>query len=534
MLPLTVSIAVPLWVWGGEPLHEAHPENGALVSAISALGEFRSFDGSGNNLAHPEWGAAHRAFNRWLPNDYLDGLGEPAGAGRPSARAISNAVVHQASERPCHLPVTDMLWQWGQFLDHDIAETPHDEEDLHLPIRVPLGDPWFDPEAQGGLSLPFSRSAAETHDGVREQLNGITAWVDASMVYGSDAERARALRAWDGLGRLATSADDQLPLNNLGLTNAPSAEAPNFFLAGDIRANEQIGLTAMHTLFVREHNTLCEALAQRFPAASGEQLYQAARALVGAQVQRITYEEFLPTLLGSRALSPYLGYDPSVDGTLANEFAVAAFRLGHTFLSNELLLEPAVDGVASISLADAFFAPSTYLDLGIESILGGLVNQRPQELDPLLVDGVRNFLFGPPGAGGLDLAALNIQRGRDHGVPGYAALRAMAGLDPVTSIEEIAWRQALAEGLQASYAGVDEIDAWVGLLAEVPTGEALVGETLGHLLVRQFEALRDGDRFWYERSLSPAALAWVQRQTLASVIERNTELRVQADVFHLP
>jgi hypothetical protein len=267
--------------------------------------------------------------------------------------------------------------------------------------------------------------------------------------------------------------------------------------------------------------------------------------LVGAQIQRITYEEFLPALLGSRALSPYLGYDPNVDGTIANEFAVAAYRLGHTFLSNELLLEPATGGVTTISLADAFFSPSTYLDLGIDSILGGLVSQRPQELDPLLVDGVRNFLFGPPGAGGLDLAALNIQRGRDHGVPGYAALRAMAGLEAVTSIEQIAWRQALADGLQASYAGVDEIDAWVGLLAEVPTGDALVGETLGRLLARQFEALRDGDRFWfealrdgdrfwYERSLSPAALAWVHGQNLASVIERNTDLDVQPDVFHLP
>lgn len=534
MLPLTVSIALPLGALGSEALHEAHATDHALVSAITALGEFRSFDGSGNNLAHPEWGAAHRPFVRWLPNDYLDGLGEPAGAGRPSARAISNAVAHQASDRPCHLPVTDMLWQWGQFLDHDIAETPLDEEDLHLPIRVPLGDPWFDPQGEGGVSLPFSRSAAEFQDGVREQINGITAWVDGSMVYGSDMERARALRAWDGLGRLATSDGDQLPLNVLGLPNAPSSEAPNFFLAGDIRANEQVGLTAMHTLFVREHNTLCEALAQRFPGASGEQLYQAARLLVGAQIQRITYEEFLPALLGARALSPYLGYDPNVDGTIANEFAVAAYRLGHTFLSNELLLEPSADGVTSISLADAFFSPSTYLDLGIEPILGGLVRQRPQELDPLLVDGVRNFLFGPPGAGGLDLAALNIQRGRDHGVPGYAALRSMVGLEAVTDVEQIAWRQALADGLQASYASVGEIDAWVGLLAEVPADDALVGQTLGRLLVRQFEALRDGDRFWYERSLSPAALAWVQGQNLASVIERNTDLDVQADVFHLP
>lgn len=533
MVPLSLS-----FVYTGLAIVSAnHPGESvdqALFAAIHTLGEVRAFDGHGNNLAHPEWGAAHRPFTRWLPNDYADGMHEPAGAGRPSARAISNAVCNQPVDRPCHLPVTDMLWQWGQFLDHDIAETPLDEEDLELPIRVPQGDPWFDPLGQGGVSLPFTRSAGDYESGVRQQINGITAYIDASMVYGSDAQRARALRAFDGLGRLASSEGNQLPLNLLGLPNAPSSEAPNFYLAGDVRANEQIGLTAMHTLFMREHNTLCERLSVIFPGAGGDQLYQAARALVIAEVQQITFEEFLPALLGGRALPPYIGYDDRVDATLSNEFAVAAYRLGHTLLSDNLRMNPPSDGVESVSLAEAFFSPETYQELGVDSILGGLVTQRPQELDPLVVHGVRNFLFGPPGSGGLDLAALNIQRGRDHGVPGYAELRAMVGMPAVEAISELAWRPALAAGLADSYAHVNAIDAWVGLLAEVPAEGTLVGETLSRLLVRQFSALRDGDRFWYERSLSPAALGWVDQQSLATLIERNSELQPQADVFRLP
>ena len=158
---------------------------------------------------------------------------------------------------------TDFLWQWGQFLDHDIDLTESNTSEPFF-ITVPSGDPWFDPLDTGTLQMPFFRSMSDIFTGTdpsnpRQQLNGITAFIDASNVYGSDPQRAAALRTNDGTGRLKVSDGDFLPYNIDGLPNAPG-NGPEFFLAGDVRANEQVALTAMHTLFVREHNRLADQI----------------------------------------------------------------------------------------------------------------------------------------------------------------------------------------------------------------------------------------------------------------------------------
>lgn len=138
-------------------------------------------------------------------------------------------------------------------------------------------------------------------------MNQITHFIDASNVYGSDDVRAAALRTNDGTGRLLVSAGDLLPFNSPGLPNA-GGTGPELFLAGDVRANEQVGLTAMHALFVREHNRLAAEIAGSSPELTGEEIYQEARRFVGALMQSITYNEFLPALLGANALTPYRGY----------------------------------------------------------------------------------------------------------------------------------------------------------------------------------------------------------------------------------
>ena len=119
--------------------------------------------------------------------------------------------------------------------------------------------------------------------------------------------RAAALRTNDGTGRLLVSEGDLLPFNTPGLPNA-GGTGPELFLAGDVRANEQVGLAALHTLFVREHNRLAQEMAANDPSLTGEEIYQEARRIVGALIQVITYNEFLPALLGPNALRPYRGY----------------------------------------------------------------------------------------------------------------------------------------------------------------------------------------------------------------------------------
>ncbi|MGJ8698285.1 MAG: peroxidase family protein [Verrucomicrobiaceae bacterium] len=491
--------------------------------------ENRSINGSGNNVANPTWGQAEHPVIRILGNDYADGANEPAGEDRPSARVISNALVAQTDSILNRKGATDFLWQWGQFVDHDIIETPTVSPAEEFDITVPTGDPWFDPSGTGEQTIPLNRSLYEEVDGVREQINAITAYIDASMVYGSDEERAFALRRLDGTGKLKTTDSEQgdlLPYNDDALANAPSS-SPVFFLAGDVRANEQLGLTALHTLFVREHNHWAEQYVGMNPQAMDEEIYQFARTIVAAEIQAITYREFLPLLLGPHAIRPYQGYRDDVRADISNSFGAAAYRIGHSLLSPELQRLDA-DGNevedGHLPLASAFFNPALIEEGGIDSVLRGLAAQQCQELDEKLVDDVRNFLFGPPGSGGFDLASLNIQRGRDHGIPGYNQARQAFGLRPLRDFRQLTRDPATIEALEDTYGNVDSMDLWVAGLCANDVPESMVGEVYQRILVDQFTRLRDGDRFFYLHALPQELVRMVEEQTLSEIIRRNTNI----------
>lgn len=496
-------------------------------NAIAIPSEARSVDGSGNNLDHPDWGSAESPFIRLLPNGYADGSSAPNEVGRPSARAVSNALAAQSESIVNTRGATDYLWQWGQFIDHDIVETPTIDPAEPFDIPVPGGDPDFDPFNTGEASIPLNRSFYEDHGGVREQVNAITAFIDASQVYGSDDVRAFGLRTLDGTGKLKVTESehgDLLPYNLEGLANAP-ASTPNFFVAGDIRANEQVALTAMHTLFMREHNYWAERYAGINPRAMDEEIYQFARMIVAAEMQAITYREFLPVLLGRDALPPYQGYRANVRADISNEFGAAAFRIGHSMLSPNLLRIDE-DGneveAGHLSLAGAFFNPALIEEEGIDSLLRGLASQQCQELDEKIIDEVRNFLFGPPGAGGFDLASLNIQRGRDHGIPGYNAVRRGLGLRPALTMNDISENTEIVAKLEGLYESPDHLDLWSTSLCEEDVAGSMVGPTYQHILVDQFVRLRDGDRFYYEGALPSEIVDLINEQSLAVIIRRNT------------
>ncbi len=518
--------------------------------------EFRTIDGTQNNKDNPTWGSADKPFARLTAPDYADGFAEPSGADRPSARFISNAVCSQSQSIPNTHGFTDYLWQWGQFVDHDITETPTIIPTEPFNISVPTGDVWFDPESRGDRTIIMTRSYYEYFDNVREQFNILTSYMDASQVYGSDDDRAIELRTMDGTGKLKVSEGNLLPYNVNGFTNAPSGQIPRFFLAGDVRANEQLGLIAMHTLFVREHNYWAERIAngevpmklkrnhRGVPTTqqtmTDDEIYETARAIVAAEIQAITYREFLPVLLGPNAIPRYRGYKPTVDPTVSTEFASFAFRVGHTMLSPELLRlnadnEPIKAG--NISLAASFFAPQEIPENGgIEPILRGLAVQPAQQLDEMLVDEVRNFLFGAPGSSGFDLASLNIQRGRDHGITDYNNLRVQLGLPALTSYADITQDPAKQAKIAEAYGGrLDTIDPWIGMLCEDPVPGSLVGITLQIILAEQFEALRDGDRFWYQNTFPRETQKMIEEQTLAVIIRRNTDIgdELQDNVFLL-
>lgn len=529
----TTGTAIGLALCAGLAMTAATPTADAQV---------RSYDGSGNNVANPTWGASHTHLLRDASGShYADGMWQMAGAARPSARDVSNVVGVQTKTLDANSTnLSSMFWQWGQFLDHDISLTHTGNE--FAPIVS------SNPSDVLGPMIPFTRSAFDPATGSslatpRQQENAISAFLDASMVYGSDASRASALRANDGTGRLATSHGGQfMPYNTAGLANANDtgqlADA-DLYAAGDIRANEVTGLAAMHTLFVREHNRLADEIRAANPSMTGEQVFQQARAIVGGQIQAITYNEFLPALLGSAAPSlADASYDPSVDATIANSFSTAAYRLGHTMLNSQYKMFNA-DGsehaYGHIDLRDGFFnAPDVLETAGLDPIFRGLAWQQANEMDTQVVDDVRNFLFGAPGAGGLDLLSMNIQRGRDHGLADYNTLRQDFGLAPITNFSDITSDPTLASQLQSLYGNVNNIEPWIGLMSEDKLSGAAVGETLAAILADQFTRLRDGDRFlfMFDSNIDAALRDDIMNTTLAEIIMRNTGIGwLQDDVF---
>ncbi|MGI9177424.1 MAG: peroxidase family protein, partial [Pirellulales bacterium] len=460
------------------------------VPAAPTASAFRSLDGTGNNALHPEWGSTDEQLLRRSTAAYGDGIASPSGADRPSARLVSNLL----SQSPAAGLVNDRDWTafvyaWGQFLDPDLGLTDAATPREPFPIAVPGGDPWFDPAGTGAMTISMSRSAYAAATGTsvgspRQQTNSITAFIDGSQIYGSDATRAAAVREFAG-GRLRTSAGNLLPYNTAGLANANDAHRvadTQLFLAGDVRANENPELLSLHTLFLREHNRIAAEVALRQPAFSDEQLYQHARRLVIAELQKITYDEFLPALLGQARPGPdglrdYGGYRADVNPGIATEFSTVAFRVGHSMLGEDIEFLNG-DGAAirePLLLRDAFFDPRPLADVGVDPIVKYLASSRAQEIDTRVVDDVRNFLFGAPGQGGFDLAALNIQRGRDHGITDYNSVRAAYGLPRVTSFAQITSDPAVCQALRQANGSVDRIDPSVGGLAETH----LTGSSLG-------------------------------------------------------
>lgn len=519
------------------------------LAGLLSSGPFATYsiDGTGNNLAQTEWGSTNEKLLRLARPEYTDGISTPSGADRPSPREISNVLSDQGDQDIISdRNLSAFVYAWGQFLDHDLGLTPTGTTEP-MSIAVPTGDTQFDPDKTGTKVIRTARSIYDAATGSstsnpREQVNTITSWIDASMVYGSNATTAVALRTMSG-GKLKLGANGLLPLNNA--ENFPNGTVPlvndahrvpddQLFAAGDVRANENIELSSLQTLFVREHNRIADRFASQNPRLSDQELYLKARSMVIAEIQAITFNEWLPAVLGSNAMARYNGYNPRVNPGLSNEFSTGAFRFGHSLLGDDIefldnngreLSEP-------IDLKDAFFNPTILQTESVESIFKYLSSDPASEFDTKIVNSVRNFLFGKPGQGGFDLASLNIQRGRDHGIADYNDVRASIGLPRARSFADITRNRDTQAKLQQLYGTVDKIDLWVGVLSEDHVPGSSVGPTASRIIAEQFSRIRSGDRFWYQNQFSGPLLRELDSTKLSDILKRNTALtNLQNNVF---
>ena len=308
---------------------------------------------------------------------------------------------------------------------------------------------------------------------------------------------------------LKTSNGDLLPPDNSNGLGAPLNLCLNFggcFLAGDGRSNEQTVLASIHTLFVREHNRIAKILGTKNPQWNGERIYQETRLIVGAVLQKITYEDFLPIVLGSSDTLPeYKGYKSNVDPSISNAFATAAFRFGHSLIRQTFdRVNPGFNNIGDpVPLRQLFFNNTLINKFGIEQLLLGLLANESQQVDRELAVGLLDDLFERENSPGLNLAALNVQRGRDHGLPGYNAYRKFCKLGNARRFKHTKGQitdKKVRKALSRLYKdNPNNADLWPVGLAEKPVKGGLVGATFRCIIRDQFTRSRDGDRFFYEK-----------------------------------
>lgn len=441
---------------------------------------FPTLSGYGNNLSNRQWGQAGTQYLRVGSTNYADGIASMQPG--PSPRRVSNRIFNDLGQNVfSENGIAQFGWAWGQFVDHDMGlrnETPA--------ASVPMDFQSLDPLERFGNAtgkIAFNRTPAAPGTGVttpRQEINTDSSFIDASQVYGTTKKRL----AWERQGPSLLLPGGYLPTVSargnpttappMDLMGALQGQPTTAVVAGDVRANENAALTSLQTLFAREHNRIVASL----PASLGNDLrFQIARKVVGAEIQYITYTEFLPTL--GVPLGPYTGYKATVNPTLQNEFATVGFR-AHSmvhgvfevkqptgtytaaqlaqFAAEGMTVEPDTPTVGMtdvvIPLALAFGNPHLVEQIGLGPMLASLTDRQYRN-DEMIDDSLRSVLFQVPKPGVdpatcgdpvvnpgcftqiADLGADDIQRQRDHGIPYYNDLRKAYGLLPVKSFTEI-------------------------------------------------------------------------------------------------
>lgn len=432
----------------------------------------------------------------------------PTGAGLKSAREISNILFRSSGDVFDSRGLNELATFFGQFIDHTVVATPSDKGSK-MPIKVPSDDPVFGNATICGMKikdeseLPFSRSMRVPLKKKRPEQrpqNSLTSALDLSSVYGSSKRRNNGLRTGNN-GLMKTSAGDLPPFNSAGFNNAPNSKSNQFFLTGDHRANEHPVLTALHTIFLREHNSLARELREAFPSYSERLLYETTRKINGAQFQKIVFQDWYPAVVGSK-LPAYKGFKSKVDLSASVIFTTAAFRVGHTMVGNEVKRKGKNNAnMSPIPVCSMFFnMVSEFQKSGtLESFMRGALGNRAQKVDLQVRDALRNFLFeNVAGEEGFDLVALNIQRGRDHALPNYNTVCSRFGNGPAGSFSAISSNPTVRSNLATAYGTVGKVEAWPGMLAEDLKPGSSLPRCLGNIWEAEFTRFRDGDFFYYE------------------------------------
>ncbi|KAK3766013.1 hypothetical protein RRG08_002256 [Elysia crispata] len=526
-------------------------------------------DGWYNNLVHPDWGAVDTHLLRLSPTGYSDGVYKPSGKERPNPFTISQTAFQGSNKLGSARNRNALLVFFGQQLVEEIMDVQRPGcpiEFFNIPVPK---DHKYNPDGKDNLEMPFRRARYDQRTGVspnnpRQQLNEITPYMDGTLFYGPGKAAEDAIRSFkDGfLKTTSQNIKESFPqINSIRLpyANPPSPRdhqlkpVSRFRLYGNPRSHENPFLVTLSTVWFRYHNHVASNLKRKNPSMNDEALFLAARKKVIGQYQKIVMYEWLPAFLEikARAQDPtfnmadypykgggkniYKGYSPNVHPGISTEFQAAAMRFGHTlvpagvktkrirascFDSKRLVKARFTNkangyrngdtqvNVTGIRLCNSYWVPEEAIEQppGVDEIVRGMVYTRSAKEDNILVSDIRENLFGPLDWSRRDLGALNIQRGRDLGLPGYNAVREAYGLPRKESWEDINAQGLYSreiKNLKSLYGNTtapDDLDLFPGGLLETTNDGP--GELFRAIILDQFLRIRHGDRFWYENENS--------------------------------
>uniref|UniRef100_A0A8C0LD87 Dual oxidase 1 n=1 Tax=Canis lupus dingo TaxID=286419 RepID=A0A8C0LD87_CANLU len=393
-----------------------------LVGSWTSMGaqkpiswEVQRFDGWYNNLMEHKWGRKPGREERLVPASYADGVYQPLGEPHlPNPRDLSNAAMRgpagQASLR--NRTVLGVFFGYHVLSDLVSVETPGCPAEF-LNIRIPPGDPVFDPNGRGDVVLPFQRSRWDPESGQspsnpRDLTNAVTGWLDGSAIYGSSHSWSDALRSFSG-GQLASGPDPAFPRNAqppLLMWSAPDPASGQrgpggLYAFGAERGNRDPFLQALGLLWFRYHNLCAQRLARQHPHWGDEELFQHARKRVIATYQNIALYEWLPSFL-QRAPVKYAGYNPFLDPSISPEFLVASEQFFSTMVPPGIYMRNAschfqevINRNSSISRAlrvcNSYWSrkhPNLRRAEDVDALLLGMASQIAEREDHVVVEDV--------------------------------------------------------------------------------------------------------------------------------------------------
>ncbi|XP_017785902.1 PREDICTED: peroxidase-like [Nicrophorus vespilloides] len=533
--------------------------------------KYRSVDGSCNRVSEPAMGETFTSYRRLLFSDYLDGVHEIRRSlfkkrPLPQPREISMKLIKQKGPEE---DFTLAVMQWGMFMGHDLSHTaaskmihsnnaieccsvsgsklaPRYVHPFCAPIHVPQNDNFHGIQCMTYVrSIPAMRP--ECTFGPMEQMNQASHFMDGSQLYGSYDAKNNMLRAFKG-GLLQTTVENgkvYMPLSTDPWHHCQiTVKDSTCFISGDSRANTHPQLTAMHTVWMREHNRIAKYLSKLNPDWNDEKLYQETRRIVIAQMQHITYQHWLPILLGKGNADKILStpFNAHLDASVSNSFATGAFRMIKSMVAGNLTLyDENRKAFKWIQLSQHFNAPNVIRVPGyMDSLIRGLTVQKSKKADLDYVEDVANLMYGN-GKKGFDIVSLDIQRGRDHGLPSYMAFRKLCGLSTGKTFEEFQGTipMNIITLLSEVYKHPGDVDLIIGVLSENKMEGSTLGPTLSCILSDQFTHTRSADLYFYTNQNQPypftsQQLDQIKKASLARIFCDNGDdiKKMQPDVFH--